>query len=418
MGTGVPTPTYRPASDPSVQPAGRRPTSIARKAVPYPEYKTGKCPETHCRKFEAAIRLNGETENMVQLELFGNSLTEKESNWFTYHRRIHPTNTMQEVFTAFKKRYRTIKTDDQTYIQFRTINQQPKESVDDYAERLQQLADNLTVPPDDMFMLSNFRAGLLEYLQVATVGLQRDTFSEAVDSARTAEEGLPQPRTPPTSTGDNHRHNLKCTGCGRMGHEWGTCYRNPTSEYGKKTDTASIHQIQPQPAPSPVSTENRHTSRSITPVQRYPCNICGSLEHPGHRCPLLLDEDVKKAIQSKLPTQSGSSVVITDVHTIDVPHMGPRTRSQTQPPDSVITNSPTEAPRPTKALDWRNEEQLREEMIRTVRELQDLSPLESPSPRDHSNRSDQHHGYIRNYPSTNSITNHPGQSTKPYDYST
>jgi hypothetical protein len=131
----------------------------------------------------------------------------------------------------------------------------------------------------------------------------------------------------------------------------GTCYRNPTSDYGKKTATASIHQIQPQTTPSPVSTENRHTSRSITSVQRYPCNICGSLEHPGHRCPLLLDEDVKKAIQSKLPTQSGSSVVITDVHTIDVPYMGPRTRSQTQPPDLVISNSPTEAPRPTKALD-------------------------------------------------------------------
>ena len=63
-----------------------------------------------------------------------------------------------------------------TYIQFRTFIQLPNESVDDYAERLQQLAENLTVPPDDMFMLSNFRAGLLEYLQVATVGLCRQTF--------------------------------------------------------------------------------------------------------------------------------------------------------------------------------------------------------------------------------------------------
>ena len=211
---------------------------------------------------------------------------------------------------------------------------------------------------DDMFMLSNFRACLLEYLQVATVGLQRQTFSEAVDSARTAEEGLPksrQPTLPSTSTGDNPRRNLKCTGCGRMGHEWGTCYRNPASDYGKKTDTASVHQIQTQQTPTPVSTENRRTSRSMTPVQRYPCNVRGSLEHPGHRCPLLLDEDVKKAIKNKLPAHSGSSVVITEVHTVDVSHIGPRTRSQTQHPDSVVPNSAapaTEAARQTEAFDW------------------------------------------------------------------
>jgi hypothetical protein len=100
--------------------------------------------------------------------------------------------------------------------------------VDDYAERLQQLAENLTVPPDDMFMLSNFRAGLLEYLQVAMVGLRRQTFSEAVDSARTTEEGLPKtrPPTPPTNVNNNPWRNIRCTSCGRMGYEWMTCFKS------------------------------------------------------------------------------------------------------------------------------------------------------------------------------------------------
>ena len=56
---GVPTPTYRPTGGTSDQnpPAGRRPTTTARKAIPYPEYKTGKCPETHCRKFDIFVKL-------------------------------------------------------------------------------------------------------------------------------------------------------------------------------------------------------------------------------------------------------------------------------------------------------------------------------------------------------------------------
>ena len=50
-----------------------------------------------------------------------------------------------------------------TYIQFCTFIQLPNESVYNYAKRFEELAENLTLPPDEMFMLSNFRAGLLDY---------------------------------------------------------------------------------------------------------------------------------------------------------------------------------------------------------------------------------------------------------------
>ena len=168
-----------------------------------------------------------------------------------------------------------------------------------------------------------------------------------------------------------------------MGHEWVTCFRNPASEYGKRTEAASIHQIQRQSTTIPVSIDTRRNSRIGTPVQRYPCNVCGSLDHPGHRCPLLLDDDVKNAIQKKLPQTAGSSVVITDVHTVDISHVGPRTRSQTHRQDPAVPKNDkrtTEVPRPTDAFDWQAEEKLREEMMQTVRDLQDLSPLEPATP--------------------------------------
>ncbi len=97
----------------------------ARKAVNYPTYQTGHCPEIHCRKFESALMLNGETHLAVQIELFGNSLTDNESNWFSYYRRQYPRATLPDLLSAFKRRYRVIKTDDQTYIQFRSLVQLP-----------------------------------------------------------------------------------------------------------------------------------------------------------------------------------------------------------------------------------------------------------------------------------------------------
>lgn len=216
------------------------------------------------------------------------------------------------------------------------------------------------------------------------MGLRRQTFSEAVDSARTAEEGLPKPGRRTTPITDNPGRYQKCTGCGRMGHEWKNCFRNPTSEYGKKIEAATVHQIQPHPATTSVGTDTCRTFRPSTTVQKYPCNLCGSMEHPGHRCPLLLDEDVMTTIKKKLPPPSTvSSVVITDINTTDVSHTGPRTRSQTHRQDlSVPIDDPSlhNLPRSADTFDWKAKEQLREEIIQTVQELQELSPTEPITP--------------------------------------
>ena len=189
------------------------------------------------------------------------------------------------------------------------------------------------------------------------------------------------------STGDNPRRKMKCSGCGRTGHDWETCFRNPASKYGKRTDAATVLPIQPQPPPNQVSNDNRGHFFPNTPIQRYPCNICGSREHPGHKCPLLLDDDVKKAIQKKLPQPTVSSVDITAVHTIDTSYMHPRTITQTQRSNTTTTTSDT--PHTTATFDWQTDTKPRTEMIQTVRELQE------PFSTEHSTGDNDQHSHQR-----------------------
>lgn len=121
---------------------------------------------------------------------------------------------------------------------------------------------------------------------------------------------------------------MKCTGCKQMGHKCILCYQNPASEYRKKTKAALVHQIQTHSSMTPVNTDTRYNSRIGTPVQRYPCKVSRSLDHPEHPCPLLLDDDVKNAIQKKRPQTPSSSIVITDVLTVDVSLVGPIIETQ------------------------------------------------------------------------------------------
>ena len=58
--------------------------TVARKAVALPVYKEGKCATTHIHRFVNALALNGETDELIKISLFGNSLTDANNyNWFT-----------------------------------------------------------------------------------------------------------------------------------------------------------------------------------------------------------------------------------------------------------------------------------------------------------------------------------------------
>ena len=83
-----------------------------------------------------------------------------------------------------------------------------------------KLASQFATMPSDNFLMSNFRAGLLKYLQVATVGLPRTTLAQTKKSAKTAKSSLPRDEAPSVSATKPDRPSVKkCTLCGKNYHE-------------------------------------------------------------------------------------------------------------------------------------------------------------------------------------------------------
>ena len=131
--------------------------TVARKAMTLLVYKEGKCATTHIHRFVNALALNGETDDLIKIALFGNSLTDANNyNWFTTQRTTYPYQDFQELLTAFKLRYQEVDNDDQAYLKFRSLKQEAKESVDDYYERMMKLANQFATVPSDNFLMSNF----------------------------------------------------------------------------------------------------------------------------------------------------------------------------------------------------------------------------------------------------------------------
>ena len=199
--------------------------TLARKVVVLPVYKEGKYGTTHIHRFVNALALNGEIDELIKIALFGNSLMDANYyNWFTTQRTTYPYQDFQELLTAFKLRYHEVDNDDQAYLKFRSLKQEAKESEDDYYERKMKLANQFATIPSDNFLMSNFRVGLLKYLQVATVGLPRTTLAQARKSAKAAESSLPRDEAPSVSATKPDRPPVKkCTLCGKNYHEEKDC---------------------------------------------------------------------------------------------------------------------------------------------------------------------------------------------------
>jgi len=83
-----------------------------------------------------------------------------------------------------------------------------------------------------------------------------------------------------------------------------------------------------------------------------------------------LDDDIKNAIHMKKavnPLSTTSATIITDVNTVAVPTTGPITRSKTLQQPLIPNDPPVSEP-----FNWQSEEQLRGDMIQTVRDFQEL----------------------------------------------
>ena len=239
-----------------------------------------------------------------------------------------------------------------------------------------KLANQFATISSDNFLMSNFRAGLLKYLQVATVGLPRTTLAQARKSAKTTESSLPKDEVSSTSNPKPDRPPVKkSTLCGKHHHEAKDCWLNLESEIGKrraaqvKTTTVAVITTTTTP------TGPRKYPPKCEPRRIHPCSICQE-EHLTYQCLLLKDPTVcaylkqrKKENQYKTLT---STVEIKNVTTaaVGVLPLCPVTRSKTL--------LPTKQSVPT-ALDndWVAQERLRDQLMREVRQLQ--NELEEPT---------------------------------------
>ena len=267
--------------------------TVARKAVTLPVYKEGKCATTHIHRFVNALALYGKTDEFIKIAFFGNSLTNANNyNWFTTQCTTYLYQDFQELLTAFKLRYQEVDNDNQAYLKFRSLKQEAKESVDDYYERMMKLANQFSTIHSDNFLMSNFRAGLLKYLQIATVGLPRTTLAQARKSAKTAESSLPKDEPPSVSATKLDRPPVKkCTLCGKNHHEAKDCWMNPESKIGKrraaqgKTTTVAVT------IPTTTTTRRGKYPPKGEPRRIHPCSICQEA-HLTYQCPLLKDPTV------------------------------------------------------------------------------------------------------------------------------
>ena len=239
-----------------------------------------------------------------------------------------------------------------------------------------KLANQFATVPSDNFLMSNFRVGLLKYLQVATVGLPRATLAQARKSAKTAESSLPKDEVPSTSTPKPDRPPVKkCTLCGKHHHETKDCWLNPESEIGKrraaqgKTTTVAVT----TPTTTPTGPRKYPPKGELRRI--HPCSICQE-DHLTYQCPLLKDPTVcaylkqrKKENQHKNPTSTVEIKEVT-IAAVGVLPLRPVTRSQ--------TSLPTKQSVPT-ALDtnWVAQERPWDQMMREVRQLQ--NELEEPT---------------------------------------
>jgi hypothetical protein len=71
---------------------------------------------------------------------------------------------------------------------FRVIKQKNDEKVEVYYEQILRLANCLQHKMDNNLLTTFFRVGLVPYLQIATIGMKRDTLFEDKKSMVTYEE--------------------------------------------------------------------------------------------------------------------------------------------------------------------------------------------------------------------------------------
>jgi len=78
----------------------------------------------------------------------------------------HPYCSWEEVKATFRRRYWDQTTNEVVYRELKSFKQGEKEKVQGYYDRYMTLTKCLQSDPGEGFRITNFRAGLLEYIKI------------------------------------------------------------------------------------------------------------------------------------------------------------------------------------------------------------------------------------------------------------
>jgi hypothetical protein len=90
--------------------------------------------------FKKAIKANGETVQTNVITLFGLTLKDNIFEWGENYVQDHLNCTFEELEQAFYKQFKTMKNEEEVYMQLWNIQQQIIEHVEVYYELLLNLA--------------------------------------------------------------------------------------------------------------------------------------------------------------------------------------------------------------------------------------------------------------------------------------
>ncbi len=207
-------------------------TKLPYKKLQYPTYVKNTDLDAHIKVFKKAIKVNGEMVEVNIINLFGFTFRGNISKWGENYVQDHPNCTFEKLEQSFYKWFRTLKNDEEFYMQLQNIQHQIVECVEVYYEYLLKLTNYLRVITTKVFFTTIFRVGLLPYLRLTTTSMKRNTLIEHKEVVIVCEENtlvslnynvlLTTPKTnievKPIILVVTSKSTLTCTNCGKINH--------------------------------------------------------------------------------------------------------------------------------------------------------------------------------------------------------
>jgi hypothetical protein len=265
---------------PIVQPISKPTIKSSYMMLQYPTYVKDTDLDVHIKVFKVDI-----------INLFGFTFRDNIFEWGENYVQDHPNCTFEELEHAFCKRFKLVKNNEEVYMQLQNIQQQTTESVEVYYEHLLKSANYLQVKVTNVFFTIVFKACLLPYVKLTTIGMKRNILIEHKEVVVVCEENgsislnynvllttpnansVVKPVVPTITT----KSTITYINCGKTSHSMETCHNRKREVL--VVPTTIIKFIKPI-----VRTKTQLVKLGKILVH-YPCIICSSINIDPENAP-------------------------------------------------------------------------------------------------------------------------------------